>query len=463
MRLMGKRLRSTKARTRGSRRGAGRHALEERFWHIEQRLSAVTGQAFFRELVENLARTLPVDFALIGELGSPNGTAPRRADGQAVLASRAAVIHTAAVYGDGDWLGNFTYDLTGTPCAHVVSGGACCYPRGVGREFPADRWLIEQGIESYVGVPLLDAGGTSLGLLAVLHRAALARPKTVQQALRTFAARAASELARKRVEDALRQNEEWSRRIVDAVPGGIVIITPDGAVQQCNPEGLRILGMTHARMTSRRVLDWAGETIHEDGSPCPVDDYPGTKCLRTGQPQPGQTIGVRRPDGSVSWAVYSAVPLNDPATGKLVAAVVTFFDVTERRRSEERLRKSEEFHRLISEVASDYAYSGPLDANGVFHFEELTEGFTRVTGYTFAEIQAKGGWMALIHADDLAGTADNIQRLRRGEDLDAEVRIVTRAGETRWIRFTSRPVWDAFQGRVTRLVGAVHDITERKQ
>src|SRR5262249_21381678 len=45
MRLMGKRLTSTKARTRGSRRGAGRHALEERFWHIEQRLSAVTGQS----------------------------------------------------------------------------------------------------------------------------------------------------------------------------------------------------------------------------------------------------------------------------------------------------------------------------------------------------------------------------------------------------------------------------------
>ena len=27
---------------------------------------------------------------------------------------------------------------------------------------------------------------------------------------------------------------------------------------------------------------WEGHTIHEDGTPCPVEDYPATRCLQSG-------------------------------------------------------------------------------------------------------------------------------------------------------------------------------------
>src|SRR5438093_1427466 len=137
---------------------------EERFWHVAQRLSAATGQEFFRALVENLATKLPMDFAMIGELSRTSATA----------------IDSTAVYGDGSWLPNFTYDLAGTPCAHVLAGQACCYPHGVGKDFPADRWIVDQGIESYVGVPLLDSAQHCIGLLAVLDRRPLGNAEAVQ-------------------------------------------------------------------------------------------------------------------------------------------------------------------------------------------------------------------------------------------------------------------------------------------
>src|SRR5262249_2710568 len=92
-----------RAPARKSTRDNGRdNGPDNRFWHVTQRLAAATGPEFFRTLVENLASTLPMDFAMIGE-PSP------------VCAS---AIASTAVYGDGGWLPNFTYDLAGTPCAH---------------------------------------------------------------------------------------------------------------------------------------------------------------------------------------------------------------------------------------------------------------------------------------------------------------------------------------------------------
>ena len=49
----------------------------------------------------------------------------------------------------------------------VVRGGLCRHPVGVQRKFPGDQGLVDLGIESYLGVPLMDGGANVLGHLAV--------------------------------------------------------------------------------------------------------------------------------------------------------------------------------------------------------------------------------------------------------------------------------------------------------
>jgi signal transduction histidine kinase len=57
-------------------------------------------------------------------------------------------------------------------------------------------------------------------------------------------------------------------------------------------------------------------------------------------PQTAVTIGVRRPDGITAWAIFSAIPIKDPKTGNLSGAVVTFVDISDRKRVEVELKNS---------------------------------------------------------------------------------------------------------------------------
>jgi len=136
---------------------------------------------------------------------------------------------------------------------------------------------------------------------------------------------------------------------------------------------------------------------------------------------------------------------------------------TERRRVQESLRESEERHRLIAELTSDYAYTSRVLADGRIEMESATAGFSRVTGYTVQELEQRGGWTVLMHPDDMPRLIDEQTDLLAGKRYVSEARILTRDGEVRWIRFSVHPLWDAAEGRVVRLLGAVQEITERKQ
>jgi len=132
----------------------------------------------------------------------------------------------------------------------------------------------------------------------------------------------------------LHYSNELTRSILETVPGGIVHVGADGAILAANAEALRVLGLSYDALTQRYTSEFEPETIWEDGTPCPADSYPVSCALRTGKPQPATTIGVRRPDGQTSWAVFRAVPFHDAATGQLSGAIVTFLDITERKAAE---------------------------------------------------------------------------------------------------------------------------------
>lgn len=160
---------------------------EERLRLLVAGTAGTTGEAFFRSLVRHLAAALGKTNALVGEL-------------------RGTRVRTLAVWSNGREVENFEYDLDGTPCEEVIRVlEVCVHPRRVSTLFPTDSMLVEMGIESYLGAPLIGSGGQVLGVLAVFDREPVEDPGEYRDLFTLFASRAAAELERQHIEDQRRQ------------------------------------------------------------------------------------------------------------------------------------------------------------------------------------------------------------------------------------------------------------------
>lgn len=126
------------------------------------------------------------------------------------------------------------------------------------------------------------------------------------------------------------------------------------------------------------------------------------------------------------------------------------------------LAASEERYRAISEMISDYAYAFRVNEDQTLTREWVIGSFEAITGYTSQELDALGGWRALIYPEDMPIALARSRRLLANQHDVSEFRIRRKDGGIRWLRDHGHPLWDAAQGRVTRIYGAAQDITDRK-
>ncbi|MBX9585410.1 MAG: PAS domain S-box protein, partial [Gemmataceae bacterium] len=134
----------------------------------------------------------------------------------------------------------------------------------------------------------------------------------------------------------------------------------------------------------------------------------------------------------------------------------------ERRRAEDALRESRAFHELVADLGSDWWYSARIDPDGTAVTETVSDGFTRLLGYTRDELMAAGGWGVVVHPDDRPEAGRQMARLLAGETIEGELRHVARGGRVMWSQYRTRPEADA-AGRVVRVYGVARDITDRKR
>ena len=127
--------------------------------------------------------------------------------------------------------------------------------------------------------------------------------------------------------------------------------------------------------------------------------------------------------------------------------------------AQQTIRNRDQQTQQIAALASDYSYALKVNAEGQLVSEWRAGNFERVTGYTLAEIDARGGWASLIHPDDLSSGLERLQRLMGGESDTRIIRIIASDGSLRWLRDTALPEVDPQSGKIVRILGAAADIT----
>ncbi len=177
---------------------AERQQTERMIQRLANDVANKTGHEFFRSVVSSLAEVLEADIALVAEVLPPDQQRMR----------------SLARWVDGKEAPNFEKDLAETPCASVISGGACSYPTNPQEQFPRDTALAEVGAQAFFGTPLISSAGKSLGLLSVLYCRPVSNVPLVEAGLAAFAARASAEMERLQNEESLRRSEERYRAFV---------------------------------------------------------------------------------------------------------------------------------------------------------------------------------------------------------------------------------------------------------
>ncbi len=392
---------------------------------------------FFHALVYHLAAVLKVRYAVVGELCSGDP---------------AEQIRTIAVFADGEFASNFTYDLRGMPCARLVQERVCYFEDGVQQRFPQAQLMKDLGVEGYCGIPIYGKTGSLIGVLAVLDTKPLHISPEVQSLLRLFASRAGAELERRSADEALRKSEERHARAIAAGKVGVWEMDVSAATYHGDANLKAMYGYEPDELSTDPLAWYA--LIHPDDQPIAFRAW---QAILAGTTETYHCeLRMVRKDGSIIWTDARGHAVRD-ANGRIAHLFGATVDITERKHAEqERLQALADLQNIM-ETIPDVMFT--LDTQG--NLVKWNSRVEKVTGYAPEELRNKPA-LAFVATEDQARTAAAIQETFASGYAELEGRLLTKDGRTIPYHWTGAALKDP-EGRIIGITGVGRDMTERER
>jgi two-component system, cell cycle sensor histidine kinase and response regulator CckA len=263
---------------------------------------------------------------------------------------------------------------------------------------------------------------------------------------------------RKRVEESLQESEERFKNLMEFIPGvSIQGCLSNGTVVYWNKASETVYGYTAREALGRNLgeliipenmrpffhqcLELA-RGVRESGEFMP----PGERVL---QHKDGRPVPV--------YSIHTCVHV----PGKEPTFFCIDFDLSERRRAEEALRASEERYRIVADFNYDWEYWTGADGSLIY----MSPSCERITGYRIDEFLADPDLtIKIVHPDDLDLMRGHTDEALSGtcQVCKVDYRIITRAGDVRWISHYCQAVLGHDGANLGRRVSS-RDMTENRK
>jgi PAS domain S-box-containing protein len=247
----------------------------------------------------------------------------------------------------------------------------------------------------------------------------------------------------------LQDRQGLSRSLIDTSPCAVTVTDLQGKITSVSRAAVRLYGYESAdELIGKSTIDTVSpedrakakeelNRILEEGSLCNVD------------------IRLLKKDGTVFLGEFNSgvVRTHDGEPHSIVAVVR---DITSQRAMEEALRSSEEKFRDLVENMNDAIYRLGIDGS----IDYASPAIESIIGYSPSELLGTK-ISDYIHPEDVERAAAAMKSVLDGRLSPKEVRVITRSGEEKWVRVSSRSV--TVEGVPVGLQGVLTDITERKR
>jgi len=250
---------------------------------------------------------------------------------------------------------------------------------------------------------------------------------------------------RKRVEEAFRKSEEKLRNIIEHSTNLFYSHTPEHVLTYLSPQVKSFLGYE----PEEALVKW---TEFITNNPVNIKGYEATqRALESGEAQPPYELELKCKDGSVIWVEAHETPV--VMNGKSIAIAGALTNITERKKAEEELRKSEAEWRSLTENSPDIITL--VDTEGKIQFINRT-----APGLNKEELIGKSAFEVLPpdYRDGARKCFEHV--LNTGKTDTYNALYYTAEGEELFYQVLVGPVFR--EGKVVSVVSSARDITPLK-
>ena len=254
----------------------------------------------------------------------------------------------------------------------------------------------------------------------------------------------------KLAEKALWKSEGLLSDILNSIQDGISVLTTDLTISRVN-DVMKQWYMKNLPLEGKKCY----ECYHNSDKPC--DPCPTLRCIKSGQTEREIVRGL--PGSTIEWIELFSYPIRDQQSGEVTGIVEFVRNITEHKKIEEILRKSEEmFRTLFFSAPLGIAIAGPEG-----RFIEINDSGCRMLGYSKEELREMS-FLDITYPNDLSETQKLADKVWDGKSdfYQTEKRYLKKDGSLLWATTNASVIRDK-SGKIQYWIGIMEDISQRKQ
>ncbi|MBN2135348.1 MAG: PAS domain S-box protein, partial [Acidobacteria bacterium] len=170
----------------------------------------------------------------------------------------------------------------------------------------------------------------------------------------------------------------------------------------------------------------------------------------------------RRKDGSL-FICHMKISALKNDQDNIIGYMASQRDISDLKLTEDKLRESEARYRAVSEMTSDYVAEILVDPDGTMKLNWVTEGFRKSLGYNINDLIGGDLKRFKFHTDNQEIYDDKIKNFVERKESEFEMNMMDANGEKRTLKIIANPKIDPETNKVTRIIIAAMDITDKKK